>query len=137
MIAQLDPHDRTHGTDPTGQQFEATLRTTADLDYPGPWSQSDLIEESSRFSRKFLGLLLQASLLNWAVAQKVLVILWQLSPHHLVEFSTGVSGVRHVEPLCQPAQSSLRAIRGFRLGESSDRPAVPQAISDIALQARN
>jgi len=89
MIAQLNPNDRACGTDPTRQQFEATLRTTADLDCPGPRSQSDLIEESSRFLGKFLGLLLQASLLNWAVAQKVLVIVWQLSPHHLVEFSTG------------------------------------------------
>ena len=91
MIAQLDPNDRACGTDPARQKFEATLRTTADLDYPRPRSQSDLIEESSRFLGKFLGLLLQASLLNWAVAQKVLVIVWQLSPHHLVESSTGVS----------------------------------------------
>jgi len=93
MITQLDPNDRAFRTYSTRQQFEATLRTTADLDYPGPWSQSDLIEESSRFLGKFLGLLLQPSLLNWAVAQKVLVIVWQLSPHHLVESSTGVSSL--------------------------------------------
>ena len=88
MIAQLDPNDRACGTDTTRQQFEATLRTTADLDDPGPRSQSDLIEESSRVLGKFLGLLLQASLLNGAVAQKVLVIVWRLSPHHPVESST-------------------------------------------------
>src|SRR5580704_7583646 len=87
MLAQLDPNDRACRTNPARQQFETTLRTTTDLDCPGPRSQSDLIEESSRFLCKFLGLLLQASLLDWAVAQKVLVIVWQLSPHHLVEFS--------------------------------------------------
>ncbi len=91
MVTEFNSNDRSVGTDPTRQQFKATLRTTADLDYSGPRSQSDLIEESSRFLGKFLGLLLQASLLNWAVAQKVLVIVWQLSPHHLVEFSIGVS----------------------------------------------
>jgi hypothetical protein len=80
MIAKFDPNDRACGTDPTGQQFEATLRTTADLDYPGPRSQSDLIEESGRFLGKSLGLLLQASLLSWAVAQKVLVVLRHINP---------------------------------------------------------
>ena len=64
MIAQLDPNDRAVGTDPTRQQFKATLRTTADLDYSGSLGQSDLIKESPRFLGEFLGLFLQASLLN-------------------------------------------------------------------------
>jgi len=78
MIAQLDPNDRACGTDPTRQQFEATLRTTADLDYSGSLGQSDPIKESPRFLGEFNGLLLQATLLTWAMAQKVLVVVWHL-----------------------------------------------------------
>ncbi len=73
MIAQFHANHRASRTDPTGKQFEATLRTTADLDYSGSLCQPNLIEESGRFLSEFLGLLLQASLLNGTVAQKVLV----------------------------------------------------------------
>jgi hypothetical protein len=74
MIAQFDSYHRARRTDPTRQQFETSLGTTADLDYSGSLRQSDPIKELGRFLSEFLGLPLQASLLSGAVAQKVLVV---------------------------------------------------------------
>jgi hypothetical protein len=74
VIAQFDSNDGTCRTDAIRQQFQAALRTTADLDSSGSLRQSDLIKESGGFLCEFPGLLLEASLLDGAVAQKVLVV---------------------------------------------------------------
>ena len=74
MIVQFYSNHRARGADPTGQQLETALGTTANLNYSGSLRQTDPIKELGRLLSEFLGLPLQASLLNVAVAQKVLVV---------------------------------------------------------------
>ena len=71
MIAEFDANYRTRETDTIRQQFEAPLRATTYLDYLPSLRDSNLIKEPGRFLSEFPGLLLQASLLHGAVAQKV------------------------------------------------------------------
>ena len=50
MVVHFDSNHRTRGTDPSREQIEAPLGTTADVGYSGSRRYSDLIKELGRFS---------------------------------------------------------------------------------------
>src|SRR5262249_13130040 len=73
LLAHLDTDHGARRADDVGEEPQAALWTTTNLDDTSTSRNADLLEESTRHGRQLARLLLEPSLLGFAVAEKVRV----------------------------------------------------------------